>query len=265
MELMHGNKYPPPTLPGLISHIQTVAEREKAVLARELHDELGGMLVAASMDLAWLEQHIEAPPGDVGRRLRRLRDTLGDAVDIKRKIIEELRPTLLDNVGLFAALRWLVGNTCARCSLQCEIQFPETEPHFNPEASIALFRVAQEALAIIMESKWVRSVTLSLNGTTDVVTLSIAGSGLASGPAAETPICDTYELATIRHRTTTLGGGVTFSPAPGEVRLSAWIPRENSVYAGFAEAPGIHEVPASGTPAIAAASTVNATRSSFSR
>ncbi len=225
----------PPSLPGLISHIQTVAERQKAVLARELHDELGGMLVAASMDLAWLEQHVPNEPlsgaaGDVRRRLRRLRDTLGDAVDIKRKIIEELRPTLLDNVGLFAALRWLVGNNCARASIQCDFQFPVEEPHFTPDASIALFRVAQEALAIIMESKWVRTVTLSLNGTAPVVTLSIAGTGPASGPG-EVPIPETYELATIRHRTATLGGGVTFSPAPGEVRLSAWIPRENSLLA----------------------------------
>jgi signal transduction histidine kinase len=228
MELMARNEPPPATPPGLIAHIQTVAEREKAVLARELHDELGGMLVAASMDIAWLEQHIATSPVEVRRRLRRLKDTLADAVDIKRKIIEELRPTLLDNVGLFAALRWLVGNTCARCSIQCEIQFPEAEPHFNPDASIALFRVAQEALAIIMESTWVRSVTLSLNGTADVVTLSIAGTGLAP-ETAEVPIRDTFELATIRHRTATLGGGVTFSPAPGEVRLSAWIPRENSL------------------------------------
>jgi protein-histidine pros-kinase len=221
----------------LISHIQTVTEREKAVLARELHDELGGMLVAASMDLAWLEQHITAPEGDIRftapegdirRHLRRLKDTLGDAVDIKRKIIEELRPTLLDNVGLFAALRWLVGNTCARASIAFDIQFPDKEPDFTPDASIALFRIAQEALAIIMESKWVRSVTLSLNGTVHVVTLSIAGIGPAPNPA-ELPIPETYELATIRHRTSTLGGGVTFSPASGEVRLSAWIPRENSL------------------------------------
>ncbi len=228
MELTHRNKQPPPSLPGLISHIQTVAEREKAVIARELHDELGGMLVAASMDLAWLEQHIAAPGGDVRRHLRRLKDTLGDAVDIKRKIIEELRPTLLDNVGLFAALRWLIGNSCARASIPFDIQFPDKEPDFTPDASIALFRIAQEALAIIMESKWVRSVTLSLNGTAHVISLSIAGSGPAPDPA-ESPSPETYELATIRHRTSTLGGGVTFAPAPGELRLSAWIPRENSL------------------------------------
>jgi signal transduction histidine kinase len=190
------------------------------------------------MDLAWLEQHLAAegsiasPAADVRRRLRRLRDTLGEAVDIKRKIIEDLRPTLLDNVGLFAALRWLVGNTCARASVRFDIQCPETEPQFSPDASISLFRVAQEALAIILQSDWVRSVTLILEGNAHLLTLSITGNGPASesGPAlGEISVPETYELAAIRHRTSTLGGGVTFSPAPGQVRLSAWIPRETSV------------------------------------
>jgi hypothetical protein len=229
MELTQSNKQHSPSLPGLISHIQTVAEREKAVLARELHDELGGMLVAASMDLAWLEQNIPAPVGDVRRHLLRLKESLGDAVDIKRKIIEDLRPTLLDNVGLFAALRWLVGNNCARASIHCSVQFPETEPHFTPDASIALFRVAQEALAIVMASNWVRSVSLSLGGTATVITLSIAGTGAGSAPGEPSSMPDTYELATIRHRTAALGGGVTFSPTPGEVRLSAWLPRASSL------------------------------------
>ncbi|HEX4151549.1 MAG TPA: histidine kinase [Steroidobacteraceae bacterium] len=228
MSLMPLGKDPTPTLPGLIAYIQTVAEREKAMLARELHDELGGMLVAASMDLAWLEQHIASPAADVQRRLGRLRDTLGGAVDLKRKIIEELRPTLLDNVGLFAALRWLVGNSCARGSLNCQVRFPDIEPHFTPDASIALFRVAQEALAIIMESKWVRALTLCINGTEHVVTLSIAGTGPPSAAGGEAER-ETYELATIRHRMAALGGAVSFVPAPGEVRLSAWIPRENSL------------------------------------
>jgi protein-histidine pros-kinase len=231
MELMQPKK--PPTLPALLSHIQAVAERQKAVLARELHDELGGMLVAASMDVAWLEQHLApdqrpaAPGADVRRRLRRLRDSLGAAVDIKRKIIEELHPTLLDNVGLFAALRWLVGTTCARASIPCDIQCPDTEPHFSPDASISLFRVAQEALTFILQSTWVRSVTLRLDGDAQVLTLSIAGTGPAS-ETGEAPMNETYELATIRHRTSTLGGGITLSPAPGVVRLCAWIPRKNA-------------------------------------
>ena len=99
---------------------------------------------------------------ELHRRLGRLKDSLAGAVDIKRKIIEELRPTLLDNVGLFAALRWLVSTTAARTGLDSVVRFPETEPHFHPDAAIALFRMAQEGIGIILESKWVRSITLAL-------------------------------------------------------------------------------------------------------
>src|SRR5579859_3922120 len=98
MELMRRRDDRVPSVPGLISYIQTVTEREKAVLARELHDELGGLLVAASMDLSWLDKRIpgDAPAGngesaerhELRRRLNRLRETVASAVDIKRRIIE---------------------------------------------------------------------------------------------------------------------------------------------------------------------------------
>jgi len=199
----------------LVSHMQALAEREKATLARELHDELGGLLVAASMDLAWLDLHVASDqPQEVRRRLDRMKETLAGAVDIKRRIIEELRPTLLDNVGLFAALRWLVDNSCARSELSCTIAFPPEEPQLNGDASIAVFRVAQEGLALIMESPWVRSLTLSLANAGHILTLSIMGTS------------DSYELATIRHRIVALGGGITFSAERGKVTLWAWIPLE---------------------------------------
>ncbi len=88
----------------LSTHLQNVAEREKAVLARELHDELGGLLVGARMDISWAEQHLAGDDPGVKERLRRVQQSLSAGVDLKRRIIEELRPTLLDNVGLFAAL-----------------------------------------------------------------------------------------------------------------------------------------------------------------
>ena len=234
MELMRRKEDRGPSVPGLVAHLQTVTEREKAVIARELHDELGGLLVAASMDLGLLERQIEASPecsrsGEVRRRLARLKETLAGAVDIKRKIIEELRPTLLDNVGLFAALRWLVSTTAARTGLPSVIRFPAAEPHFNPEASIALFRMAQEGIGIIVESKWVRSITLALGGSGYRVTLSVSGRG-ESHPLEEGSRTESYELAAIRHRLAALAGGVSYSTAtPGEVSLCAWLPVENEL------------------------------------
>ena len=133
-------------------------EHQRALLARELHDELGGLLVGAVMDVAWAEQHLSAPPAELRQKLTRARQTLAAAIDLKRKLIEELRPTLLDNVGLFAALRWHVQSACNSAGLVVNIRVPEQERRFLPNISIALFRIVQEALAVIMARKPVAPV-----------------------------------------------------------------------------------------------------------
>jgi signal transduction histidine kinase len=222
-----------PSVSGLVCHLQTVTEREKAGLARELHDELGGLLVAASMDLGWLEREIGTAPGSIrsgelDRRLVRLKECLAGAVDLKRKIIEELRPTLLDNVGLFAALRWLVSTTAARTGLASMIRFPAAERQFNPDAALALFRMAQEAIGIIIESKWVQSITVVLGDAQQRVTLSVSGRGDSQSPE-ERPQTKTYEFDAIRHRMAALAGGVSYSTDACSVNLSAWLPVENQL------------------------------------
>jgi signal transduction histidine kinase len=236
MDVMHRHD---DRIPDLVSHLQTMAEREKAVLARELHDELGGLLVAASMDLSWLDRRLLRRAGtdkaanpqytELRRHVDRLRETLAGAVDIKRRIIEELRPTLLDNVGLFAALRWLVDTSCAHSKRTCSVAFPPHEPHLGPDASIAVFRIAQEGLALIMQLPWARSLNLSLSCAENILTLCITGTGEQDGPVAwkGDPQSDSYELAAIRHRSTALGGSVTLSLDERTVTLRAWIPVEN--------------------------------------
>ena len=108
----------------LSTHLQSVAEREKASLARELHDELGGLLVGARMDISWAEQHLAPPSVDIKQRLNRVQQNLSAGIDLKRRIIEELRPTLLDNVGFIAALRWQMKETCARDGPNLQRIFP---------------------------------------------------------------------------------------------------------------------------------------------
>jgi signal transduction histidine kinase len=226
-----------PTAQGLVSHIQTVNEQERAYLARELHDELGGLLVAAVMDLSWVEQHVDGAENDMQRRLRRLRQALSGAVDLKRKIIEELRPTLLDNVGLFAALRWLVGHVCLVAGVPSATTLPSVEPNFSREAAIALFRIAQEGLAIALKRKNVTSADLTLNASGPTLTLRITGE--IGGDAANEPtengssqISASYEIAAIRHRTTVLGGELELSCSPqGKMSLAAFMPLCNALAA----------------------------------
>jgi CHASE3 domain sensor protein len=93
-------------LTALSTHLQGVSEQEKSALARELHDELGSLLVAARMDLSWLQQRLPTSDPSIETRFKRIHESLSAGVDLKRRVVEELRPTLLDNMGLFAAIRW---------------------------------------------------------------------------------------------------------------------------------------------------------------
>ena len=94
-------------LSALSSHLQHVAEREKAAIARELHDELGGIMVAATMDVAWLQKRLATEDGALTNRWQRLRKLLDDGLNLKRRVVETLRPTLLDNMGLVPAVQWI--------------------------------------------------------------------------------------------------------------------------------------------------------------
>jgi signal transduction histidine kinase len=212
----------------LSTHLQSVAEREKAALARELHDELGGLLVGARMDISWAEQHLASDP-ELKKRLHRVQQNLSAGVDLKRRIIEELRPTLLDNVGLFAALRWQFKETCGSAALKCTESYPHDEPKFTSEAAIALFRIAQEALTNILKHAAAKSVdiTLGLDGDAIVMQISDDGKGI---PASRLTAIGSHGLASMRHRVRALGGLLDIrSPASGGTILLVRIPAINAL------------------------------------
>jgi signal transduction histidine kinase len=205
----------------LVTHLQASVESDKASLARELHDELGGLMVAAVMDVAWAEEHVSSTAAR--SRLSRVRDTLRSAIDLKRKIIEELRPTLLDNVGLFAALSWEFKQTCKRNGLECSAHYPPAEMRLIPEDSIAVFRIAQEALAICIAHSSVTKAELRVSADDGTVILRFANDDMAAAPPAvdrSTPV-----FASMLHRIQVLGGSVeTHASAPNGTAMTISIP-----------------------------------------
>ena len=232
-----GSTMTPADPSGLIAHIQGAMELQKAALARELHDELGGLLVGAVMDLAWAEQHPTAPPAELRQKLVRARQTLAAAIDLKRKLIEDLRPTLLDNVGLFAALRWHVQTACRRAGLNCNVQVPEDEPKFGPSIAITLFRIVQEALAVVVARKPVDAADFKV--TLHRRTLSIELEGRAAAASAQTdavppPLrAEVHFLAAIEQRVASLSGEFqSIYLAGGVTRISARFPLESTVLPG---------------------------------
>jgi signal transduction histidine kinase len=207
----------------LSTHLQSVAEREKASLARELHDELGGLLVGARMDISWAEQHLAAADADMKQRLNRVQQNLSAGIDLKRRVIEQLRPTLLDNVGFIAALRWQFKETCSRAGLSCNEYFPEEEPKFTPEAAIALFRIAQEAFSSITKHSGARAVDVALDIDDDTVVFRITHDG--EGISDESAESAVQGLASMRHRVRAFGGTFLItSPASGGTTLVVRIP-----------------------------------------
>ena len=210
-------------LESLSSYLQTSTEREKARLARDLHDELGGILTSAKIDIAWLEGHSKAADPEVVPKLQRLASVLDEAVDLKRRVVENLRPSLLDHLGLGAALTWHVQETCKKAELQCRIRsLPDTEP-VPPEMAIAIYRLVQEGLTNTIKYAKASAVEVSLDRVGGGYRLVVADDGVGiSGFRAENL---SHGLAGMRQRARALRGTFEVRTAPGEgTRIQAFFP-----------------------------------------
>ena len=211
-------------LTALSTHLQDVSELEKSALSRELHDELGGLLVAARMDLSWLQHRLPTSDSAIEQRFKRIHDCLSAGVDLKRRVVEELRPTLLDNMGLFAALRWQFKESCRRTGLRCTETIPEAEVRFTADAAIGVFRVAQEALTNILKHAEAKSADMAIEIQHDIFVMRISddGKGMVT---ARRPTIPSHGLASMRHRIAALGGSWEVSAPPaGGTTVTARIP-----------------------------------------
>jgi signal transduction histidine kinase len=169
----------------LSEHMLRISEVEKAGLARELHDELGGLLVAMRMDLSQLRRRVQLPDASAEERWARIDAGLRAGVDLKRRVIEELRPTLLDNMGLIAALRWQAEQSCQQGNIRLVAHFPETEPALGEGTAIAVFRTVQEALSNVLKHAAATEVkvVMVVAGNEVVISVEDNGSGLPRGAA----------------------------------------------------------------------------------
>jgi signal transduction histidine kinase len=210
----------------LSTHLQSVAEQEKTALSRELHDELGGLLVAARMDLSWLEERIGSEDAEVRGYFRRVQGALQAGFDIKRRVIESLRPTLLDNLGLLAALRWQVSETCERAGLKYLERYPEELPELSSQAAIAVFRIVQEGLANVLKHARATSVLVSLELTPHWLQVRLEDDGIGI-PLERLRALRAHGLAAMRQRARALGGQwAVLRPPAGGTRIEVRLPLE---------------------------------------
>jgi signal transduction histidine kinase len=208
----------------LSTYLQRISEQEKSALARELHDELGGLLIGIKMDLSQLKSQLDLANGDIKTRWDRIQSTLSAGIDLKRRVIEQLRPSLLDNMGLIAALKWQASVICSGANLALVERYPDAEPQITPDAAIAIFRIAQEALTNIVKHARATAVALTLVVENDRLTLCIEDNGVGITPDRQ-KVTGSHGVAGMRHRLKSYSGEFKLERNwPNGTRLVASVP-----------------------------------------
>jgi len=189
----------------LSRHLIRVQEEEKSHLARELHDEMGANLTAIGMDLTTVSEQLRQTHPEQVAILGRARRTLVDAVQLKRRIIENLRPSLLDNMGLSAALQSYCADYARVTTLDCDALIAAEADQAGPMQAIALFRITQEALNNIAKYAKAGNVIVNLTRDVDGWGLEITDDGIGIAPDAMKK-SKSHGLLGMRERALLLGG-----------------------------------------------------------
>jgi len=210
-------------LSSLSDFLQTHSEREKALLARELHDALGGILTPAKMDLAWLEGRLADHP-EYGARIKRLGALIDSGIDLKRRIIENLRPSLLDHLGLASALHWYVQEACRSAGIESRLMVSERLERLPSDLEIALYRLVQESVNNIIKHAQAKTLDLTLERTDEGLRLSIADDGVGIADLENAKRLS-HGLAGMMHRVRSVGGSFDVHSQPGKgTRIDVFVP-----------------------------------------
>ena len=224
----------------LARHMTRVREDEKSMLAREIHDELGHTLTALSMGMRRLEglfksgsmeQNVfaaegsgQAPGVPIENKFRELINLVKEASRTSRKIMSDLRPGVLEDLGLTAALEWLVHEFQTQCDIECTLFADDISAGISDDAATALFRIVQESLTNIAKHADATHITVSLKRETAAIVLCIVDDGKGLSRNWETKE-GSFGLKGMRERTLALGGELHVEPAEdGGVSLRLQVP-----------------------------------------
>jgi PAS domain S-box-containing protein len=201
-----------------------VREAERTRIARELHDDLGQALTGLKMDVAVLDAKIPPDQTELRERTAAMRELLDATVATTRRISADLRPLVLDDLGLGAAAEWLVQNLAQRAGLACDLHVDPSCAQLGEPYASALFRVMQEALTNVARHARAGRVAVRLQRSGEVAVLSVADDGVGMDREARVKP-RSFGLRGISERVFLLGGETSITSAPGEgTTLIARIP-----------------------------------------
>lgn len=217
-------------LQALTNHLQTVRESEQKRIALEIHDELGQSLTGLKMGVHWLNRQIaergnDTLGGEVTAKLDELLSMIDSTVAAIRRIATELRPSVLDDFGLIAAIEWQVKEFEKMAGIPCSLRADADEIDLDPEASTAVFRIFQETLTNIARHAQASSVDVQLNMDNGQLRLTVADDGVGI-KMDELRHKRSLGLLGIRERAKLVGGSVEIVPSPsGGTEVILKVPR----------------------------------------
>ncbi len=210
----------------LARHLQTVREDERSRLARELHDELGGLLTAAKLDVARVKSRLKGAGPEISERIGHLVQSLDAGIALKRRIIEDLRPSTLSNLGLTAALEVLCGDFARRTEVKVHTEIDEVS--LVEDVQLTAYRVVQEALTNVSKYAKASHVTVRLRDDGGVARLSVSDDG--AGFDTQGVPMRARGLAGMRFRVASHGGRLDLTSRPGDgTTIEAVLPQVSAV------------------------------------
>lgn len=199
----------------LASHLQDVREEERASMAREIHDELGQQLTGLKMDISWLARKKDIDAAQRDKKMKEILTFIDGTVNTVRKLSAELRPSILDDLGLVEALEWWSNEFEKRAGITCQFQRPEYPVEVPPKLAVGLFRIYQESLTNVARHANASKVISRLEAEDHQLILKITddGKGFDTSTIGQKK---TLGLLGMRERTLIMGGKYDIKSAPGK-------------------------------------------------
>ena len=209
----------------LAAHLISVREEERAHIAREIHDELGQVLTGLKMDVTWLAKRLKEKP--LIEKTDSMCKLIDSSVQTVRKIATGLRPEVLDEMGLVAAVAWQAKEFQKRTGIRCRTKLPPESTKLDLDISTTAFRIFQEILTNVARHSRATRVDIDLSVTDELLSLEVVDNGIGI-PAADLDGRKSLGLLGMHERALLFGGEVQISGTPGHgTRVAVSIPIRN--------------------------------------
>jgi PAS domain S-box-containing protein len=212
----------------LSEHLQEAREEERAKVAREIHDDLGQTLTALKMDLSWLEKKLPEDQDALIQKTRRVTDLVDTTIHSVKRIYSGLRPFLLDDLGLIAAIEWMAQGFQDQTGIECELTFSPREMVVDKDYATTIFRIFQETLTNVRRHAKATSVNVRLEEEGDNLTLTVNdnGKGITEQQISHPK---SFGIMGVRERVRFLGGEVEISGTKNKgTTVKVSIPRKEA-------------------------------------